>query len=87
MSIFLDTEKMEAQLPQDKFEKAIAWVEKICDAQNIACSELESLVEFLPFAAKVVVFDRAFLRRLFDALAKRQSYYHLDLEMQPDLNW
>ena len=41
---------------------------------------------FLSFAAKVVVPGPAFLQRLFDALAKRQSYYHLDVEMRADLN-
>ncbi len=87
MGIFLDTEKIEARLPQDKLEKAIAWVEKIWDAQSIARSELESVVGFLSFAAKVIVPGRAFLQGLFDALAKRQSYYHLDVEMRADLNW
>lgn len=87
LGILLDTEKMEAPLPQNKLEKAIAWVEKIWDAQSIARSELGSLGGFLFFAAKVVVPGRAFLRRLFDALAKRYSYYHLDVEMWADLNW
>ncbi len=41
---------------------------------------------FLSFAAKVVVSGRPFLRRLFDALAKRQSYYNLDGEMRANLN-
>ncbi len=78
---------MEARLPQHKLEKAIAWVEKIWAAQSIARSKQESLVRFLFLVAKVVIPGRAFLRRLFDALAKRQSYYHLDMEMQADLNW
>ena len=87
LGIVLDIKKMEAWLPQDKLGKAIAWVEKIWDAQSIARSELKSLVGFLFFEAKVVVPGRAFLWRLFDALAKLQSYYHLDVEMRANLNW
>lgn len=87
LGIEIDTIQMKARLPQNKLEKAQAWVCKILESWTISRSNLWSLFEFLSFACKVVIPGRAFLRRLFDALAEKCRYYTVDPEMRADLLW
>ena len=84
LGIKLDSIAMEARLPQKKLLKATILVAEALRGTSITHSDLQSLVGFLSFAAKVVVPGRAFLRRLFDAL-KRNT--HITSEMRRDLMW
>ena len=78
---------MEAWLPKDKLEKAKTWG-KTLESRTISRSNLRSLLEFLSFALSWSFPDgRAFLRRLFDALAEKRRYYAVDPEMRADLLW
>ena len=49
--------------------------------------ELQFLVGFLFFATKVVYPGRAFLRRLYDTLAKGGKYLHWFKPIRNDLLW
>ena len=88
LGIELDTSCMQARLPPDKLQKAKDLVALALKKQGILRSELDSLVGFLSFAAKVVVPGRAFLRRLFNAKTRSQKgYIHLNEEIRSDLQW
>lgn len=77
LRLIFNTEKIEACLPKNKLEKAIQGVAELLEKQSfITYKKLQSLVGLLSFAAKVVYPIRAFLRRLYDALAKGGKYLH-----------
>lgn len=79
---------MEARLPKDKLKKAIEGVAKVLEKKSSTThEELQSLVGLLSFAAKVVCPGRAFLRRLYDALAKGGKYLHWSKPIRDDLLW
>lgn len=87
MGIALDIIAMEARLPPAKLKRAQDWVEKALAQRAITREDLQSLLGFLSFAAKVVVPGRAFMRRLFIALQEFKRIYHISMEMRADLNW
>ena len=88
LGIELDTILMQARLPEDKLQKAKDLVKSALSKTSISKEELDSLIGFLCFAAKVVVPGRAFLRRLFDHQAKATGLYiHLNQEIRADLLW
>lgn len=68
---------MEARLPADKLEKTKLWVTKMLCYNMIEYNKLQSLAGFLSFAAEVIRPGYAFLRRLFDTLAKQQRHIRL----------
>lgn len=77
LGLEFDTLRMEAQLPKDKLKKTIEGVAGVLERRSSTThEELQSLVGLLSFAAKVVCLGRAFLRRLYDALAKGGKYLH-----------
>lgn len=82
LGIELDSLLMEARLPADKLDKAKLWVTRMLSRNVIKYDDLQSLAGFLSFAAKVVRPGGAFLRRLFDALAKRQRHIRHDPNAQ-----
>lgn len=87
LGIELDSIAMEARLPPAKLKKAQDWVEKALAQRTISRENLQSLLGFLSFAAKVVVPGRAFLRRLFTALQEFKRVYHISAEIRADLHW
>ncbi len=87
LGLEFDSEKMEVRLPPDKLERARKSVADLLNRRSIPHSELESTVGLLAFSAKVVVPGRAFLRRLYDALAKKREYHHITSAMAADLRW
>ena len=87
LGIELDSIKMEARLPPAKLKKAEDWVKKALAQRTITRENLQSLLGFLSFAAKVVIPGRAFLRRLFTALREFKRIYHIDADMRADLKW
>lgn len=78
---------MQARLPPDKLARARNTAKDLLKRRSISHQELESAVGFLSFAAKVVVPGRAFLRRLFDAIRKSQSFHHITPAIKADLLW
>lgn len=62
LGIELDTIQMQARLSSEKLEEAKHRVNSALQRSSLSRTDLESLVGFLSFAAKVVVPSRAFLR-------------------------
>lgn len=60
---------------------------QVLDKRTIVRKDLRSLLGFLSFACKVVVPGRAFLRRLFTALAQKNQFYTIEIDMRADLQW
>jgi ribonuclease HI len=89
LGIEIDTEKMEARLPQEKHEKAIALVDSIRERRSVKFKELDAAIGFLSFASKVVPASRPFLRRLYDALAGAPRTHHIRISshVKKDLTW
>lgn len=78
LGIELDTITMEARLPPEKLQKAKDLVTSALHKASLTRTELDSLLGFLSFAAKVVVPGRAFLRRLFDSKTRTADNSHAD---------
>lgn len=87
LGIELGTIRMEARLPPEKLHKAIELVEAALRKKSISIEDLQSLVGFLAFAAKVVVAGRAFLRRLYNALSADFDRIRLASPIKQDLRW
>jgi hypothetical protein len=75
---------MEARLPADKQARALSLVRTYLKRKSLTLLELQSVIGFLSFAAKVVPLDRPFLRRLYNALAFLQATGHLQAAIPPD---
>lgn len=75
-------------MPKDKLIKANKGFERVLERRSsTTLKELQSLVGLLFFAAKVVYPGRAFLQRLYDALAKGGKYLHWSKPIGDDLLW
>lgn len=86
LGLEFDTLQMKAQLPKNKFKKAIEEMAKILEKESsITHEELQFLVGLLFFAAKIVCPGRAFLRRLYEALTKGGKYLYWSKPIKDDL--
>ena len=68
LGIELDSILMQVRLFSNKLERARRMMADLLKRAIILHRELESAVGFLLFTAKIVVPERVFLRRLFDAI-------------------
>ena len=82
--IELNSIVMKIRLSQKKLLKIITFVTKAFRDTTITHSDFQSLIEFLSFVVKVVISNRAFLRRLFDALKRNTQHHHIIFEMRRD---
>ena len=88
LEIELDTNLMQAWLPQENLDKARSLVKEALQKPTLSYQKLETLIGFLSFASKVVVPGRAFLRRLFNKLSKADgAIIHVNQEVKADLSW
>lgn len=87
LGIELDTNSMQARLPEEKLQKAIKLVNSALKKKSIPLEELQTLVGFLAFASKVIVPGRAFLRRLYNALYSEVGIIRLSSPIKEDLRW
>ena len=78
---------MKTRLSIKKLERARKAVTISLEKRHILHSDLKSLMRFLFFVAKVVIFEKAFLRRLFDALRSDVHLHHITIAMRRDLQW
>ena len=85
--IEFDSNLMQARLPPDKLARARNTAKDLLNRPSISHQELESVVGFLSFDAKIVIPGRAFLRRLFDALRTPAAIHHITNDMKADLLW
>ncbi len=84
LSMTLDSIKMEARLPKDKFDHCLLLVWAYLARSHIMVSQKESLTVLLNFACWVVAPGRPFLRRLYSLKAgmkKRLRHYRLLLSL------
>ena len=90
LGIVLDTQKMEARLPADKFSRVQQAVAQWLDRENATKREILSLVGQLQHAAKVVRPGRTFVARMYATAAKVSQldfYTRLNKEFRSDLWW
>ena len=86
--ITIDTELMEARLPEEKLDKCLSQLSYFCSRKSATLKELQSLIGLLNFACCVVVPGRAFLRRLIDltrGVRKPTHHVRLTRESKYDL--
>ena len=70
----IDTLAMQARLPPEKLDKAQSLVQHFSRRRSIHLAELQSLLGYLSFCAKVIPIGRSFLHRLFDATRGGHGY-------------
>jgi hypothetical protein len=92
LGLEIDTAAMEARLPSDKHAKALLLVRTYLRRRSLTLWELQSVIGFLSFAAKVVPLGRPFLRRLYNALSGYSASPHssrrpVTPQMKEDLRW
>ena len=87
LGIELDSNLMQARLPKDKLLRARNTVSSLLTKTTVPHRVLESAVGFLPFASKVVIPGRAFLRQLFDAIRRPVAIIRITSAMRADLRW
>ena len=79
---------MQARVPAEKLQKAKDLVQSTLNKSTIARNELDTLLRFLCFAAKVVVPGRTFLRRLFNSkIGPARLFIHINSHIKADLLW
>ena len=87
LGILFDSVSMEARLPPQKHARAMKLVANAVGASSLTHRELESLIGFLSFCAKVVVPGRSFLTSLYTALRRHVLRYNITAGMRDDLLW
>ena len=87
LGIDLDTEKMQASIPDDKVTKFIKIIEEILESKSVTLKKLQSLTGMLNFACGVILPARAFSRRLYN-LSKgvSKSYHHIKITQDVKLD-
>ena len=68
MGVLLDSIKMEARLPLDKLTRTKEALHEWSHKKSATLKELQSLIDTLQFACKVVVPGRAFLQRIISLI-------------------
>lgn len=82
VGINLDTQAMEARLPQDKIDKCKHLLESFLQRRSATLRDFQSHIGFLNFACSVVVPGRAFLRHLIDgAKGIHKPHHHIKLSL------
>ena len=87
LEIELDSILIQARLSSNKLDRARKTITDLLKRTTISHRELESTIEFLSFAAKIVILERAFLRRLFDVIRRSMTIIRLFIDMKVDLLW
>ena len=85
LGIELDSILMQTRLSPDKLDRTRKTVADLLKRAIIPHRELESAIGFLSFATKIVIPERAFLRRLFDAIRRPMTIIRLFTDIKADL--
>ena len=86
--IEVDTNMMQARLPQDKLDNEVAFLRSFSRRKKVTLRQLQSLIGVLSFACKVIVPGRPFLRRLINltmGVNKPNVHIRLNNEARLDL--
>ena len=76
MGIVLDSNRMEARLPDDKLTRIRQLLDSFANRRSARLVELQSLIGTLQFACKVVVPGRTFLQRMINLTRRAFSRFH-----------
>ena len=76
LGIILDTESMEARLPEDKHSRIIDFIESFLRKRSVRKRELLQLLGHFNFAARVVLRDRSFVTYLINLSPKVSRLHH-----------
>jgi len=88
LSIELDSINMMTHLSSDKHQKTIQLVNSMLTKSFLSYEKLQMLLNFLSFAAKIVVSERVFLRQLFnDLIVIKSRKQRINYSMWQDLLW
>ena len=74
LGIELDTIQMQSRLPEEKISKCVNQIRKVLSKDRVMKKNLESLAGLLNFACRVIHPGRAFLRRIYSAIAAQPNY-------------
>ena len=85
LRIELDSIFMQTRLPSNKLDRARKTITDLLKRATISHRELELAIEFLFFATKIVILERAFLRRLFDVIRRLITIIRLFIDIKVDL--
>ena len=89
MGVLLDSERMEARLPQDKLTRAKDSLHEWSRRKSATLKELRSLIGTLQFACRVVVPGRAFLQRIINltkGISNSRWHIKLNAEFRKDIS-
>ena len=64
--IELDSDKMEARLPEEKLRKCVTLIYEFLKRKKVSLKEMQSLIGLLNFTCSVVIPGRTFLRRMIN---------------------
>ena len=64
--IELDTDKMEARLPEEKLRKCVTLIYEFLKRKKVSLKEMQSLIGLLNFTCSVVIPGRTFPRRIIN---------------------
>jgi ribonuclease HI len=88
LGLILDTAKMEAQLPEDKKNRALESIKDVLRRGTVTQKQLQKLLGLLEFCAKVFPLGRPFLRCIWNMFKKERSgQQRLTKAAQNDLTW
>ena len=90
LGIVLDSESLEARLPEDKLVRIQGFLVTWLDKKKATKCEILSLVGLLQHAAKVVRCGRSFVNRMYATAAKVQEldyFTWLNNDLRSDLSW
>ena len=90
LGIILDTEKMEARLPQEKIERICTFISKLYKKSSCTKRELLQLLGHLNFASRVILPGRSFvsyLIKLSTTVSELHHFVHLNKECRVDLEF
>lgn len=88
LGITIDSNKMEARLPEDKLDRARSAVSQWATKKSCKLKDLQSLIGTLQFACCVIAPGRPFLQRMIRltcGIQKPHYYVHLNGEFRKDL--
>jgi Reverse transcriptase (RNA-dependent DNA polymerase) len=88
LGLILDTAKMEAQLPEDKKNRALESIQDVLCRGTVTQKQLQKLLGLLEFCAKVFPLGRPFLRCIWNMFKKERSgQQRLIKSARNDLTW
>ena len=87
LGITLDTQKMQARLPDDKLSRIKQQLTSWLHRKKATKREILSLVGLLQHASKVVKPGRTFVARMYSTAAKIKKMSRLNKSFRSDLHW